>query len=93
MYILGIPYLLQNFNYYNNIFIIQHILNYNKICRIHLFYELFIYVLAVPQTNSWQLETTNQDSTSTVNTPMDCKGKTFICIICKIKGAIIFMIF
>lgn len=35
----------------------------------------FIYILAVPQTNSWQLETTNQDSTSTVNTPMDCKGK------------------
>ncbi|XP_025197645.1 longitudinals lacking protein, isoforms A/B/D/L-like isoform X1 [Melanaphis sacchari] len=28
---------------------------------------------AVPQTNSWQLDTTNQDSTSTVNTPMDCK--------------------
>ncbi|XP_025197649.1 longitudinals lacking protein, isoforms A/B/D/L-like isoform X5 [Melanaphis sacchari] len=29
---------------------------------------------AVPQTNSWQLDTTNQDSTSTVNTPMDCKA-------------------
>ncbi|XP_060881366.1 longitudinals lacking protein, isoforms A/B/D/L-like isoform X8 [Metopolophium dirhodum] len=28
----------------------------------------------VPQTNSWQLDTTNQDSTSTVNTPMDCKA-------------------
>ncbi|XP_016661085.1 longitudinals lacking protein, isoforms A/B/D/L isoform X8 [Acyrthosiphon pisum] len=27
-----------------------------------------------PQTNSWQLDTTNQDSTSTVNTPMDCKA-------------------
>ncbi|XP_015365428.1 PREDICTED: longitudinals lacking protein, isoforms H/M/V-like [Diuraphis noxia] len=41
---------------------------------------------AVPQTNSWQLETTNQDSTSTVNTPMDCKGK--ICFLihnCKNK--------
>ncbi|XP_029345121.1 longitudinals lacking protein, isoforms N/O/W/X/Y isoform X6 [Acyrthosiphon pisum] len=30
-----------------------------------------------PQTNSWQLDTTNQDSTSTVNTPMDCKDFMF----------------
>lgn len=45
----------------------------------------FFVFLAGPQSNSWQLENTNQDSTtSTVNTPMDCKGK-IICIICKKK--------
>ncbi|XP_060839224.1 longitudinals lacking protein, isoforms F/I/K/T-like isoform X3 [Rhopalosiphum padi] len=42
---------------------------------------------AVPQTNSWQLDTTNQDSTSTVNTPMDCKDpdlltEKFECKLC-----------
>ncbi|XP_060839232.1 longitudinals lacking protein, isoforms F/I/K/T-like isoform X10 [Rhopalosiphum padi] len=37
----------------------------------------------VPQTNSWQLDTTNQDSTSTVNTPMDCKDdKCWSCKTC-----------
>ncbi|XP_050536178.1 longitudinals lacking protein, isoforms H/M/V-like isoform X5 [Daktulosphaira vitifoliae] len=29
---------------------------------------------AIPTSNSWQLETNNQDSTNSVNTPMDCKG-------------------
>ncbi|XP_050430082.1 longitudinals lacking protein, isoforms A/B/D/L-like isoform X4 [Adelges cooleyi] len=29
---------------------------------------------AITASNSWQLETSNQDSTSTVNTPMDCKA-------------------
>jgi len=48
----------------------------------------FIYILAVPQTNSWQLDTTNQDSTSTVNTPMDCKGKICIYINCRNKRTI-----
>lgn len=46
-------------------------LKYKKV----LFYS---FVLVAPQTNSWQLETTNQDSTNTVNTPMDCKGKILI---------------
>lgn len=54
----------------------------------YLSFGVFICVLAVPQSNSWQLETTNQDSTSTVNTPMDCKGKICIYIICKNKHTI-----
>ncbi|XP_050536177.1 longitudinals lacking protein, isoforms A/B/D/L-like isoform X4 [Daktulosphaira vitifoliae] len=29
---------------------------------------------AIPTSNSWQLETNNQDSTNSVNTPMDCKA-------------------
>lgn len=50
-------------------------------------------VLAVPQTNSWQLENANQDSSSTVNTPMDCKGKILIHFICKNKRTINSIIF
>lgn len=53
---------------------------------LYLFFDLLICVLATPQINSWQLETTTQEITNTVNTPMDCKGKIyFLYIICKNK--------
>ncbi|XP_016661083.1 longitudinals lacking protein, isoforms F/I/K/T isoform X4 [Acyrthosiphon pisum] len=43
-----------------------------------------------PQTNSWQLDTTNQDSTSTVNTPMDCKDSDLLAekFECKLCGKV-----